>query len=249
MSTTLRYALAALTYSANKYLLLRTVSWRDALESDVANARAALAQSDAQPTLSPSEAVYGFAGWLTCRDEPVIFGSRHNAAIAAELVDAFCKSQNLEPPREQWADSLQPYPSLAASPQESPAPVNPTWTRDQIVAAAESLGMRFTTQPACLSTAAGLVKPPQEAQPEPSAEMAEVAALVAEREAALAWNGPIKGEIDRLTAELDALRADAERYRWMRSHRSNGEWFRLAHYMDDALDQIIDAARAQGGTP
>jgi hypothetical protein len=61
--------------------------------------------------------------------------------------------------------------------------------------------------------------------------------------------GAAIAEIDRITAERDALRADAERYRWMRSHRSNGEWFRLAHYMDDGLDQIIDAARAQGGTP
>jgi hypothetical protein len=74
-------------------------------------ARAAIAA--AAPALSPSEAVCGFAGWLTCRDESVTFGSTHDAAPAACLVDAFCKSQGLQPPRDEWANALRPYPSAA----------------------------------------------------------------------------------------------------------------------------------------
>ncbi|MBW2998757.1 hypothetical protein KY321_04415 [Candidatus Woesearchaeota archaeon] len=50
-------------------------------------------------TLSPSEAVFGFAGWLTARDEPVTMSSKHDAAIVAELVSTFIEKQNLEEPR------------------------------------------------------------------------------------------------------------------------------------------------------
>jgi hypothetical protein len=51
--------------------------------------------------LSPAEAIYGFAGWLTTRDKPVIFSSRHDAAIVAQLLDWFCKN-NLDQPRNCW---------------------------------------------------------------------------------------------------------------------------------------------------
>lgn len=55
-------------------------------------------------SLSPSEAVYGFAGWLTTRDDPVTMSGKHNAAIVAELVDEYVKKQNFEEPRheEDW---------------------------------------------------------------------------------------------------------------------------------------------------
>jgi hypothetical protein len=33
------------------------------------------------------------------------------------LVDAFCQSQSLEPPRQRWADALRPYPQPAAPAQ------------------------------------------------------------------------------------------------------------------------------------
>lgn len=59
-------------------------------------------------TLSPSEALYGFGGWLTVRDEPVTMSARHDASVVAQLIDEFCKKQALEEPREDWADSLIP---------------------------------------------------------------------------------------------------------------------------------------------
>lgn len=59
-------------------------------------------------SLSPSEAVYGFAGWLTTRDEPVTLSGHHNAAIAAELVDEYVKKQGFEEPRENWHEELVP---------------------------------------------------------------------------------------------------------------------------------------------
>ena len=52
--------------------------------------------------LTASEALYGFAGWLTCRKEPVTFSEIHEAGIAAELVNEFCKTNELQEPRQGW---------------------------------------------------------------------------------------------------------------------------------------------------
>jgi hypothetical protein len=49
----------------------------------------------------------------------------------------------------------------------------------------------------------------------------------------------LKTEIDRLTAEHDALRADAARYRWLREN-GIGSW--IAPMYAPALDARIDAA-------
>lgn len=54
----------------------------------------------------PSEALYGFAGWLTSRDEAVTASAYHNAAVWAELVDTFIKENNLEQPRDGWENNL-----------------------------------------------------------------------------------------------------------------------------------------------
>ena len=64
---------------------------------------------------SASEAVYGFAAWLTCRSEAVTLGAAHEASTAAELVDTYCRSQGFEPPRDDYADRLRPAPPGAFS--------------------------------------------------------------------------------------------------------------------------------------
>ena len=46
-----------------------------------------------------SEAIYGFAAWLTCRKDPVVLGAAHDASIAAKLVEEWCKINILLPPR------------------------------------------------------------------------------------------------------------------------------------------------------
>lgn len=55
-------------------------------------------------------ALYGFAGWLTCRREAVTFGATHGAARPAELVAEFIEAQGWAPPPERFTDSLKPYP-------------------------------------------------------------------------------------------------------------------------------------------
>ncbi len=62
--------------------------------------------------LSGSEALYGFCGWLTTRDEKTIMSAKDGAAIIAELVDEFCKTNSLTEPREGWDKRLiHPTPS------------------------------------------------------------------------------------------------------------------------------------------
>ena len=57
--------------------------------------------------LSPSEALFGFGAWLTTREKPVTMGSNYECGIVAELIDKFCKTNELEEPREGWDDLLK----------------------------------------------------------------------------------------------------------------------------------------------
>jgi len=59
-------------------------------------------EESAEWTLSASEALYGFIGWLTSMENPIVFSSRHSAATPAELVDEFLKENKIEEPREGW---------------------------------------------------------------------------------------------------------------------------------------------------
>ena len=56
--------------------------------------------------LSASEAVFGFAGWLTTREEKTTLSCRHDAAPIANLVAEFCKNNNLNEPRDGWENNL-----------------------------------------------------------------------------------------------------------------------------------------------
>lgn len=64
-----------------------------------------------QSTATPSEAVLGFAAWLTTRDEAVTFGATHDAARPTELVEQFRLSQGFDAPREDFPTHLRPYPT------------------------------------------------------------------------------------------------------------------------------------------
>lgn len=60
---------------------------------------------DAQ-ALSPSEAIFGFVGWLTTRPEVLEVGASKNADQLALLIQKFCEENNLKCPREHWEKSL-----------------------------------------------------------------------------------------------------------------------------------------------
>ena len=56
--------------------------------------------------LSPSEAIFGFAAWLTCREEVITVGATETAGKIAELAGEFTRTNNLEPPRDGWEKDL-----------------------------------------------------------------------------------------------------------------------------------------------
>lgn len=61
-------------------------------------------------TVSASEAVYGFASWLTTRKEVLSIGSIKDASKVAALVGEFCRSQGFTDPKDDFVDRLKPYP-------------------------------------------------------------------------------------------------------------------------------------------
>lgn len=56
--------------------------------------------------MSASEALFGFVGWLTTRETSVTFSQKHDASIAAELVNEFCKANHLAEPNDGWEKKL-----------------------------------------------------------------------------------------------------------------------------------------------
>lgn len=69
-----------------------------------------------EPTAS--EAVYAFSAWLTTRDQSVVIGSTHDAAVVAELVSLFVDSQEWAQPRDDYIDRLRSYPVETPQPAE-----------------------------------------------------------------------------------------------------------------------------------
>lgn len=63
-------------------------------------------QQSTQPRLTASEAVYGFASWLTTRQERTVMSAGDNSSPIVDLVVAFCKANHLPEVREEWAQYL-----------------------------------------------------------------------------------------------------------------------------------------------
>ena len=77
--------------------------------------------------LSASEALFGFMGWLTQFRHPVVFSQKHDAGLAADLVDEFCVANGLQPPHEGWADNcvLPTTRDISIDAYPFPAPIKP----------------------------------------------------------------------------------------------------------------------------
>ena len=65
-------------------------------------------KKDIPKMLNPSEAVLGFAAWLTTRDEVTKMSARHDSGVIADLVKEFCSVQGLEDISAAWPDNLEP---------------------------------------------------------------------------------------------------------------------------------------------
>ena len=57
-------------------------------------------------TLNPSEAIYGFAAWLTSRDEKTVMSASDDAAPIVELIKQFCEVNCLPEVSKQWPNNL-----------------------------------------------------------------------------------------------------------------------------------------------
>ena len=56
--------------------------------------------------ISASEAIFGFAAWLTTRQEKTIMSSKDDAAPIVELINTFCKINKLSPPCDGYEENL-----------------------------------------------------------------------------------------------------------------------------------------------
>lgn len=56
--------------------------------------------------LNAAEAVYGFVGWLTTREERTVMSAKDDCAPIAELVKRFCTENNLPEVSDQWPSNL-----------------------------------------------------------------------------------------------------------------------------------------------
>lgn len=64
--------------------------------------------ADVKEKLTAAEALYGFMGWLSCREETVIIGSKHECSEIPILIDKFIEENNLDPiSREDWNKILR----------------------------------------------------------------------------------------------------------------------------------------------
>lgn len=58
--------------------------------------------------LTAAEALYGFMGWLTCREESVTVGANHECSGIPALIERFIKENNLDPVvRDDWYKILR----------------------------------------------------------------------------------------------------------------------------------------------
>lgn len=56
--------------------------------------------------LNQSEAVYGFAAWLTTRKEEIRFGASNDCAPIAALVKEFCEVNGFPVVTRNWPEGL-----------------------------------------------------------------------------------------------------------------------------------------------
>jgi hypothetical protein len=54
------------------------------------------------------ETLFAFMGWLTTRNDRVVFSARDDAAVACDLIKAFACRHALTDPRPGWENVIRP---------------------------------------------------------------------------------------------------------------------------------------------
>jgi len=66
----------------------------------------------ANPVMLPSEALFGFAAWLTCLEKPVLLGANYDASEAVDLLKNWCQANKLEDVRDGVYPKNMEYPTI-----------------------------------------------------------------------------------------------------------------------------------------
>ena len=74
---------------------------------------------------TPSEALYGFAAWITTRKERVVASYKDDAGVWAGLVSEFCEANNLVNPRDNYTDFFTMPRPVALAVTDSPTEETP----------------------------------------------------------------------------------------------------------------------------
>ena len=59
-----------------------------------------------QRTMTASEALFGFCGWLTSRKEKTVMSSADEAGTVVELIEKFMDANNLPMPKDGFEKNL-----------------------------------------------------------------------------------------------------------------------------------------------
>lgn len=95
------------------------------------------------PKITAAEAVFGFASWLTTREEATTMSSHSNSGEAAELVGIFCRENKLGAPRKGWENNLiHPSGECSHGNAETPDLHQPVWNEKEIAAIKELAKMK-----------------------------------------------------------------------------------------------------------
>lgn len=103
--------------------------------------------------LNAAEAVYGFVGWLTTREERTVMSAKDDCAPIAELIKRFCTENNLPEVSDQWPLNLI-HPSGEVAVPNAAGMGDPLVTAAPAAVAGPSEAVKFTDQ----STAAPVEK-------------------------------------------------------------------------------------------
>jgi hypothetical protein len=57
--------------------------------------------------MNASEALFGFAAWLSTRDKVTKLGAKEECGCLAEMVTEFIRVNSLPEVRERWTDNLE----------------------------------------------------------------------------------------------------------------------------------------------
>lgn len=61
--------------------------------------------------MTPTDAVYGFAAWLTCRKDTMQVGYTHDAAAMADCAKKWCEANGIPEVSDAYPDNIvQPAP-------------------------------------------------------------------------------------------------------------------------------------------